>query len=345
SKFYGKNRHFSKIIVITTSTGKRSIEDGILIPGRISELENHLGLSNRSIPFTASDIVTLEDEKGVPLADIRTNIDNQLATQQIFDILKTVTDNDAARVTATVAGGRKTMSTTMAVAYQIFARQQDELIHLITHDSRFGNPEWYFPSDPNDETQHLDVSLVPVIKVGRFLGRDLTGSPPALMAQIQDSLLGIAQLETIKLIKSKLSIDGTEYSLKPRVAVITRFLLKRRIMSNCSTDCSGCDQCCISRSELVDAATSEMIDEYEQMSGSYSGHFERYKASRLSADQITLNNRVDEDVSRQISSISELDIPGQHRELLKIKKIYLEPLDRRAIWYGLILDKKSISLE
>jgi CRISPR-associated protein (TIGR02584 family) len=345
SKYYGKNRRFSKIIVITTSTGKRSIEDGILIPERINALESQLNLSSGAIPFTASDIITLNDEKGVPLADIRTNTDNQLATQQTFDILKRVTDDNETRVTATVAGGRKTMSTTMAVAYQLFARQQDELIHLITHDSRFGDSEWYFPLDPSDETQQLDVSLVPVIKVGRYLGKTLAGSPTALMAEIQDSLLGIAPLKTIKMYKAKLNLDGTEYSLKPRVAVIMRFLLKRRIMSNCSNDCPGCNQCCISRGGLIDAATSEMIDEYEQMSRAYSGHFERYKESRLSADTITLNNRIDEDISRQISAITKLDVPGQHKELLKIKKIYLDKNNRRAIWYGMIFDKAKIKIK
>jgi CRISPR-associated protein (TIGR02584 family) len=345
STYYGKNRQFSKIIVITTSTGKRSIEDGILKPGRIRELENQLGLSNRSIPFAESDIITLCDDHDKPMADIRTNTDNQLATKQIFDILKTVTDDDVTRVTATVAGGRKTMSTTMAVAYQIFARQQDELIHLITHDSRFGNPEWYFPTDPNDESQQLDVSLVPVIKVGRFLGRDLAGSPPALMAAVQDSLLGLSPLKMIKMYKSMLNLDGTEYSLKPRVAVIMRFLLKRRVGSDCSPDCSGCEQCFIERSELLSAAQTEMIQEYELISGSYSGHYERYKESRLSADVMTLNNRIDEDISRQISTIVKLEIPDQHKELLKIKKIHLDPTDRKAIWWGILLNKEITTID
>jgi CRISPR-associated protein (TIGR02584 family) len=344
SKYYGKNRRFSKIIVITTSAGKKAIREGVLLPERVRDLENELGLPNGSIPFSEVDIIELFDERGVALKDIRTSEDNQLATEQIFSVLKEITDDNETRVTATVAGGRKTMSTTMAVAYQIFARQQDELIHLITHDSKFGNPEWYFPTDTDDKTQQLDVSLVPIIKVGRYLGKNLTGNPEAILWEVQDSLSGLTSLKSVSLQKSNILIDGTRFALKPRVAVIMRFLLKRRIMSNCTTDCSGCDQCCISRSELADAAQTGMIEEYELLVGKYSGQFQRYKESRLSADTITLNNRIDEDISRQISTISKLEIPSQYKEVVKINKICLDPGDKKSISYGIILDKEIIGI-
>jgi len=344
SEFYGKNRRFSKIIVITTSAGKKSIREGILLPVRIKELENELGLPKGSIPFAEADIVELCDQHGVALKDIRTSLDNLLATEQIFSVLKEITDDVGTRVTATVAGGRKTMSTTMAVAYQIFARQQDELIHLITHDSKFGDSDWYFPTDTSDETQRLDVSLVSVVKVGRYLGKSLTGNPAALMAEIQDSLTGLTSLNTVIMDKSKLSINGAVFNLKPRVAVIMRFLLKRRMDSGCSSNCPGCNQCCIGRDALLDAAKSEMIEEYGSIAGKYSGHFQRYKESRISADTITLNNRIDEDLSRQISDIAKLEIPNQHKELLRLKKLRLDPDDQRIFWCGMILDKQIIKL-
>jgi CRISPR-associated protein (TIGR02584 family) len=344
SDYYGKKRHFSKIIVITTSAGKKSIKAGILIPERIMELESELGLPKGSIPFSEADIVELCDQQGAALQDVRSSSDNQLATEQIFSALKAITDDKSTRVTATVAGGRKTMSTTMAVAYQIFARQQDELIHLITHDSKFGDPDWFFPTDVGDETQRLDVSLVSVIKVGRYLGKKLKGNPEALMAEIQDSLSGLTSLSTVTMDKSKLSINGATFNLKPRVAVIMRFLLKRRMHSDCSSNCPGCNQCCISRDALLDAAKSEMIEEYGSISGKYSGHFQRYKESRISADTITINNRIDEDISRQISDIAKLEIPNQHKELLRIKKLRLDPSDQRIFWCGMILNKQIVKL-
>jgi CRISPR-associated protein (TIGR02584 family) len=345
SEHYGEKRYFDQIIVITTAAGNKALTDGIISKFRIHDLENELGLPGGSIPFSNADVHQIHDENGEPLADIRSTKDNQIATEQIFNIIKSITDDVTTRLTATVAGGRKTMSTTMAVAYQIFARQQDELIHLITHDSKYGDPGWYFPSDPKDETQKLDVAKVSVLKVGRYLRKDLIGNPNVLMAEIQESLKSLNPLATVKISKLKLSINEVEISLTPRIAAIMRFLVKRRMNAPCPDNCSGCALCFIDREGLLLAAKKELIDEYELVTGIDNGHFQRYKESRLAADYYTINNRIDEDISRQCSYILKSKLSMQHRDSLQIKKIKLDQSGHNDSVVGLLINRRILTVE
>jgi CRISPR-associated protein (TIGR02584 family) len=345
SEHYGEKRYFDQIVVITTAAGNKALMDGIISKFRIHDLENELGVPKGTIPFSHADVHQIHDEKGVPLVDIRSTKDNQIATEQIFSIIKSITDDESTRLTATVAGGRKTMSTTMALAYQIFARQQDELIHIITHDSKFGAPEWYFPDDPKDQTQQLDVSKVSILKVGRYLKRNLIGNPDELMAEMQDGLKGLEPLTSVVVGKRTLIVNDLKIMLTPRIAAIMRFLLKRRLISKCPNKCTGCSECCVDRNALIDAARRELIDELETISGSYSGHYLRYKENRIAADHYTINNRLDEDISRQRSTISKSAIPFQNKELLKINKVFSDPANPKNYLSGILIDKGILTIE
>ena len=111
SEHYGEKRYFDQIVVITTAAGNKALIEGIISKFRIHDLESELGIPKGTIPFTHADVHQIHDEKGVPLVDIRSTEDNQIATEQIFSIIKSITDDESSRLTATVAGGRKTMST------------------------------------------------------------------------------------------------------------------------------------------------------------------------------------------------------------------------------------------
>ena len=177
SDHYNQLRSFSEIKVLTTSIGKQYLVESLFTRGRWSELESSLGLVAGTIPFEESDILVFENlDTGEEVADLLSSADNEAASYLINTWVKHFTDQDDYRLTATVAGGRKTQSALMALAFQLYGRQQDELIHVIVSDQLMANKDWFFPSDPTDSEQKLSVSDVPILRVGRYLSRNTNQS-------------------------------------------------------------------------------------------------------------------------------------------------------------------------
>ena len=219
SDHYNQLHSFSEIKVLTTSIGKQYLVESLFTRGRWSELESSLGLVAGTIPFEESDILVFENlDTGEEVEDLLTSADNEAASHLINTWVKYFTDEDDCRLTATVAGGRKTQSALMALAFQLYGRQQDDLIHLIVSDQMMVDREWFFPSDPADPEQKLSVSDVPIVRVGRYLSRNLNQSTENMVREIQESLFASRPIEEIIVKKDIICVDGEEVKITPREA-------------------------------------------------------------------------------------------------------------------------------
>ncbi|HXG67498.1 MAG TPA: CRISPR-associated ring nuclease Csm6 [Blastocatellia bacterium] len=135
-----------EIRVITTLAGRDCILRELLAPrrGRFFTLCRDYGLAPRQIRFDETTITLLRTADGRTLEDIRTPEDNEHAANQIADIVRELTRDPDARLHASVAGGRKTMSVYLAAAMQLFGRAQDRLSHVLVSEEFESHPEFYY---------------------------------------------------------------------------------------------------------------------------------------------------------------------------------------------------------
>jgi len=265
---YGNQRTFSQIKVLTTSTGKQELVRTLFNEKQLEKLEVKLGEKPGFFKFTKTDIIVFTDKAGNELPDLLSSEDNDIARDCITAAVRDFTEASDSRLTATVAGGRKTMSALMALSYQLYARESDELVHIIPHDSRMSDKLWFFPGNNTDADQQLWVSEVPTIRVGRYLAKDLSLSVEALTIRIQDSLQELSPVKSLQIKGNSFTIDGeTSFTLPPREAALYRYLLRERKNSACADTCSGCVHCNFSNLQLFEAFKTGIITELEVING------------------------------------------------------------------------------
>lgn len=154
-----KGKKIDEIRVITTLDGRDKIMTGI-IKGRGSAEESLLHpekgqffafLSDYpqvgKIEFDETKISLLHTRDGITLDDIRTPEENELAGDQICEIVREICKDENIKLFASAAGGRKTMSIYLTAAMQLFGRADDSLSHVLVNEDFEGGlaPHFFYP--------------------------------------------------------------------------------------------------------------------------------------------------------------------------------------------------------
>lgn len=138
--------------VVTTTTGAQALEHQLLAAqtgafARLLQDQSHR-LQGKTPRLTMEGTVHLirDDKHGEPLVDIVTLQDNQAAARTIFQVLRSLKQVPGTRLHASVAGGRKTMSSYMGQAFSLLADPQDVLTHVLVNEPfERAKPTFYFP--------------------------------------------------------------------------------------------------------------------------------------------------------------------------------------------------------
>jgi len=138
----------TEIHLITTSEGADRARLSLLstTPGWFHRLCADYQLPE--IAFTTDHIHIVRDANGVPLSDIRSLQDNQLAADFITEQVRRFTADDRSALHVSIAGGRKTMGFFIGYALSLFGRPQDRLSHVLVSDPFENNPQFFYPT-PN----------------------------------------------------------------------------------------------------------------------------------------------------------------------------------------------------
>lgn len=163
------------------------------------------------------DIVT--DETGAPLADIRTERENNIYSRHITTIVRRYANDDKfadCRIHMSLAGGRKTMSSYDQSAMMFFGGIDDELSHVLVEPASLeSHPKFWWPGQPETvlttkerlsdgtlsdkfieistdvETARIDLVPVPFVRLNARLEGDAPEEaldPEKLVHQIQSAL-------------------------------------------------------------------------------------------------------------------------------------------------------------
>lgn len=226
-----------EIIVLTTEKGAEILKNTIQKENIIFKLYEEYGLSTDSLPvFTVEKLM---DNNNKALADVRNNEENICAAKHIINFIRDKAADMDSRLHCSLAGGRKTMRSYMALAMNLFGREQDELSHVLVYPAEIeNNKNFYFPHK-NEKDIRIDLARIPFIRL-RDKIESLFGD--LSMLSFEDMLnLCNSDVETLvlkttaKLINEQYCLyirwgDRSEYTLKmePKLFSIYRFLYENK---------------------------------------------------------------------------------------------------------------------
>ncbi len=141
-----------EIRVITTLDGRDKVTKVLLNEesGVFYQFCRDFKIDAASINFDETCITLLRTKDGRTLEDIRTPQENELAGDQICEIVRELCKDENTRIFASAAGGRKTMSIYLTLAMSLFGRADDELSHVLVNEGFESNNFFYPPPTPRE---------------------------------------------------------------------------------------------------------------------------------------------------------------------------------------------------
>lgn len=148
-----------EIRLITTTRGKASAEDGLLLAGHLQRLCDEI---RRPVPrFDSDAILVVPDANGIPVDDARSLEDHEALANFIMTEVRNLTADDKDgrplnTLHASLAGGRKTMTFYMGYAMSLFGRRQDMLSHVLISKGYENLRDFWYPSPNQGQLQGRD---------------------------------------------------------------------------------------------------------------------------------------------------------------------------------------------
>lgn len=144
-----KKIKLDEIHVLTTGKGEKTIHESLLGKNILFNLYQDYELDVSHQP--ALQIECLKDRKGNILQDVRSASDNMDAARHIIDFVREKSYASDSILHCSLAGGRKTMSSYMALAMNLFGRKNDDLTHVLVSPAELEyDREFYYPK-PGDK--------------------------------------------------------------------------------------------------------------------------------------------------------------------------------------------------
>lgn len=133
-----------EVHVLTTQTGADNIAAALLGEhGFFRRLCHEYGLDD--VVFHEDFIHVITDDEGVPLADIRSPQENNLAADQIVRFIYDLCADEQTELHVSIAGGRKSMGFYIGYALSLFGRRQDKLSHVLVEEAFEQHREFFYP--------------------------------------------------------------------------------------------------------------------------------------------------------------------------------------------------------
>jgi len=216
----------SRVIVLTTRTGREQIERELFSPQlafgeecvwdllreRLETDGHNLKGKLRFDPASSDDlrVLTRWDEgthRKPPLDDIRTSEENEAAANSILEVVRSIVENPDTHLVASIAGGRKTLGTLLYACMTLIGRETDRLTHVLVRESFDDprlSPRFYFPGQPaailkmpdGKTTVHaaearIDLADIPFVPLRNLFARELSRMPGSFSALIARCRQGI----------------------------------------------------------------------------------------------------------------------------------------------------------
>lgn len=272
-----EGRQVDVVRVITTKQGKEVINAHLLPPreGHFHKLFHEYAITSSKPDFSSTNIYTIKSENGLELDDIRQEEDNEqllsLCMEQAFEL----TQDSETAVYFLVAGGRKTMTSCLTLAAQLYGRPQDRIYHVLVSPEFEGLTDFWYPPRKSVPVTFLDKNHEPVSKETRFARIRLIPVPfvsvrdqlnPELFdgpRQPADLLQALVREDpkylVIKLAEGKISYGSREMDMHPAWLALYAFFAQSKKDCSRSQDCRTCRDCFLEATKLTGEEKLEEI--------------------------------------------------------------------------------------
>ena len=132
-----------EIHIITTAEGKKRAKLGLLIDGHLSQL-----LADYAMPpiiFNEQHIHCIHNG-GIDVKDALYDEDHEATADFITAKVRELTRDDNTIITASIAGGRKTMTFYLGYAMSLFGRECDAISHVLVSEGYENLHDFYYPT-------------------------------------------------------------------------------------------------------------------------------------------------------------------------------------------------------
>ncbi len=155
--------NIDEIYVLTTAPGEKIITEQIIGNNLIFKLYQDYQLPVNNLPLLR--IICLLNSAGQKLTDVRTLEENRQTAVQIIDFIRYLSNQESNQLHCSIAGGRKTMSSYMALALSLFGRPQDKLSHVLVYPEDVENDTSFYYPAPNERKIRIDLAYIPFIRL------------------------------------------------------------------------------------------------------------------------------------------------------------------------------------
>ena len=280
-----QSRPVDCIHVITTRQGREKIHAELLASGTghfYRYLRDH-GDPDRRIEFHEGHVHVVRDPNGREIDDINTEEHNEACLELCLRLTYQLTASDDTAVFFSVSGGRKTMSSCLTLAAQMYGRPQDRIYHVLVSPEFEMNRDFYFPPRVSEPVCLRDEQGQPYWKESRYARLALVHMPFAsIRRKLSDAFLkepldpGSLMASLIRedqallemdLLESKLRYKGMEVDMMPaRMALYGLFIMMKKECSERRKTCSYCTECYLDM-EAIYTRQSRIVELYRVISG------------------------------------------------------------------------------
>ena len=349
---YKQGKDVHEVVIITTSQGKEKIYSTLLAGqnGYFARFLQEYNIPQDSILFNHDSIHVIEDEHGNAISDLTTEEENRYLLKLCLDLAFNLTNRSEICVYFSVAGGRKTMSSCLTLAAQLYGRPNDRLCHVLVSPEFENSREFYFPpaknttvklKDKNGEifyksTKYANINLVniPFVSIRKHL-------PHTHLNKVKDPgtlMLSVVQNEKpvlrVDFLLKKIIYKDMELDLMPAHLALYGFFatLKKKCKKQIKT-CGNCTDCFLSGYEVLDKQ-SEITEIYMKLNRS------RPVGNMSGEGIINLDPENLRSFKSKIKKILEMRFGSQVLKDIEIASVGKRPDTR----YGIMIDKSKLEI-
>ncbi|MBN1292946.1 MAG: TIGR02584 family CRISPR-associated protein [Candidatus Latescibacteria bacterium] len=281
-----QRRRIDAIHVITTRKGKEAINAILLAPngGQYYRYCADYGIDPRSIDFGFDHVHVIADKYGIERDDITDEGDNEVLLRKCLELTFKFTKDTNTAVFFSVAGGRKTMTSCLTLAAQLYGRPQDRIYHVLVSPEFESNRDFYYPPPKSipielkdakghpyiKETKYAAINLIhiPFVSIRDKLAEDMLDKPkdPATL------MLSLIREEpyrlTVDILSSKITYKNLEIDMMPaRLALYALFAMQKKDCTKEAASCRNCTDCYMDIHDIY-KQQDRLIELYSRISGS-----------------------------------------------------------------------------
>jgi len=344
-----------EIFIITTSTGRRRIENTLLRQGILRKLIREYNLPD--IDLTEDSFLVVRNREGKEIDDIKDESESEIMGDMITSLIQRLSTDKSIRLHCSIAGGRKTMSFYLGAALQLFGRPWDRLYHVLVTPEFETNPYFFYKPKKNRviscklpdgvtkrlNTKDADIYLIdlPFIRLGNRLSLHGKGFTDLVSEGQKEIDMAVIQPDvSVDLSKRVLQIGDSVISMPPVQLVIYTALLREKI-DNCQHPdrqyCTECTDCHLSSLDMKHRSINRMSEDYRRLYGnninmaqdkakewhnkwSKDLHFSDMLRQNMSKINKTIRNNISDPALQPYYTITRIKAYGNTRYGIRVDK-------------------------